>query len=91
MKYITLDFTGCKYLGEIHQVLKNRLEFPDYYGENLSALWDCLRYYSNEEMCIYIRGLSSLPTEFDDYMKKVLEIFQRVTSESPNITFEVLS
>lgn len=91
MKYITLDFTGCKYLGEIHQVLKKQFEFPEYYGENLDALWDCLGYYCRYDLHVYVKGLNSLPKEFDDYMKKVLEIFQRVTSESPNITFEVLS
>jgi ribonuclease inhibitor len=28
--------------GEIHQYLKEKLEFPNYYGMNFSALWDCL-------------------------------------------------
>ena len=25
-----------------HKILKEKLELPDYYGENLDALWDCL-------------------------------------------------
>lgn len=28
---------------ELHEALKKLLEFPDYYGKNLDALWDCLR------------------------------------------------
>ena len=37
---IVLDFTGCRYLGVVHQILKEKFGFPDYYGENWSALWD---------------------------------------------------
>ena len=41
-KIITLDLTGCKYLGEIHQRIKKAFGFPDFYGENWSAVWDLL-------------------------------------------------
>ncbi|MEG2291183.1 MAG: barstar family protein [Clostridium sp.] len=26
----------------VHKILKETLELPSYYGENLDALWDCL-------------------------------------------------
>ena len=41
-KIITLDLTGCKYLGEIHQRIKKAFNFPDFYGENWSAFDDLL-------------------------------------------------
>ena len=41
-KIITLDLTGCKFLGEIHQRIKKAFGFPDFYGENWSAFWDLL-------------------------------------------------
>ena len=31
---IILDFTGCRRLGEIQKILKERFGFPEYYGEN---------------------------------------------------------
>ena len=39
---IILDFSKCKYLGEIHLMLKEKFGLPEYYGENWDALWDCL-------------------------------------------------
>lgn len=35
---VILDFTGCKYLGEIHRILKTKFGLPEYYGENRDAL-----------------------------------------------------
>ncbi len=34
----TLDFLKVNYLGEVHKIIKEELDFPDYYGENISAL-----------------------------------------------------
>lgn len=42
MSIIILDgkeFTSEK---KVHQLLKEKLELPDYYGDNFNALWDCL-------------------------------------------------
>ena len=90
MKTITLDFTGCKYISEIHQILKREFDFPDYYGENLDALWDCLSDFYYCDMHVCIKGLITLPTDFTEYMNKVLEIFNRTHKKFPNITFEVI-
>ena len=42
MKEIILD--GKKFIDSqtTHEILKNVFEFPDYYGENLNAFWDCI-------------------------------------------------
>ena len=42
MEKYTVDFSKVKYYIEIHEVLKRDLDFPDYYGGNTDALWDCL-------------------------------------------------
>ena len=54
MQDITLDFTGCKYFLELHDVLKKAFGFPDYYGKNLDALWDCLDNYCDWDLCVYV-------------------------------------
>lgn len=60
---ITLDFTGFKFLGEVHRELKKKFGLPDYYGENRNALWDCLRYIFDRDIKVEIRGFNSLPED----------------------------
>ena len=40
---ITLELTGCGSVGEVHERIKRTFGFPEYYGENWDAMWDCLR------------------------------------------------
>ena len=91
MEKIVLDFSNCKYASEIHKVIKETFSFPDYYGANLSALWDCLDYYCDYDLIVYIKGFNLLPEEFNDYKVKILEIFARVSENSPNIIFKIIS
>lgn len=37
-----VDFSDVEYFIQIHEALMRDLDFPDYYGGNLDALWDCL-------------------------------------------------
>ena len=90
MNKIILDFTGCKYLGDIHKVLKKEFGFPEYYGENLSALWDCLDNYCDYILSVYIKGFEALPINFHDYRQKLWDVFCRVSENNPNISFQII-
>jgi len=39
---VTIDVSKIKTENQLHILLKEKLEFPDYYGENWSAFWDCI-------------------------------------------------
>lgn len=41
---ITICLNGEEFhtVSELHRSLKAKLSLPEYYGENLDALWDCL-------------------------------------------------
>ena len=42
MKEIILDFAGINSLWKLHEYFKKVFQLPDYYGNNMDALWDCL-------------------------------------------------
>ena len=90
---IILDFKDCKYCGTVHKILKEKFGFPEYYGENWSALWDCLRYLwiDGEKIFVEIHNFHSMDKEIQEYCERMFVIFQRVHDETPNVTFEIIS
>ena len=90
---IKLDFSGCKYPSEIHQLLKEKFGLPEYYGQNWDALWDCLdgRFDGLGDFTIEIQGFSSLDQPLRDYCNPMLKIFHDVQETSPNVQFIFVS
>ena len=72
----TLDFSKVNYINEVHQIIKDELDFPDYYGCNWSAFWDCLTDMVGRKIHIQIVGIDVLREEYGDAAEKMLEILQ---------------
>ena len=67
MKKVTIDTAELTTMEQIHDFLKEELNFPDHYGKNLDALYDCLTDISEEtEIELIAEEESFLP------LKKVL-------------------
>ena len=74
-KYI-VDFTNVKYYLEMHAVIKEALEFPDYYGCNWDAFWDCLTNMTGRPIHIEIIGLDVIESKFDDAANTMIDILR---------------
>ena len=79
-KVITLDLTGCKYLGELHERIRVAFDFSEWYGANLDAFWDLLWSECDAEELAII-GVNTMPEELIEYMSEIYVILDRKVDE----------
>jgi RNAse (barnase) inhibitor barstar len=78
MKKYTIDFRGIQYYAEVHWTIKDAIDFPDYYGENWDAFWDCITdKVGFEHMHIEIIGLDYVERMFDGTAEMMITILRR--------------
>lgn len=58
----TIDFRKVNNYFKAHEIIADELDFPDYYGCNFDALWDCLTDMVGRQININILGM-------DDFKK----------------------
>ena len=73
----TIDFSNVTYYMEIHPIIREALDFPEYYGGSLDALWDCLTDMIGRPVHVEIIGLEVIERKFGDSAKKMIEILKR--------------
>ncbi len=73
----TIDFTNVQHYFDMHFVIKQALNFPDYYGCNWDAFWDCLTDMVGRPVHIEIIGLEVIERKFGDSASKMVEILKR--------------
>jgi ribonuclease inhibitor len=72
-----------------HNYLKRKLALPDYYGENLDALWDCLTTdFSGKK--IIIHKPQTIVDNLGSYGEAIIELFRRAEEENEfiKVSFE---
>ena len=76
-KKYTVDFKNVQYYSEMHKTIGKSLDFPDYYGCNWDAFWDCLTNMVGRPVHIEIIGIDVIRRKFGDAADKMLEILKR--------------
>lgn len=77
VKQYTIDFRNAEHFLQVHFIIKEALNFPDYYGCNWDAFWDCLTEMYGDPMHIQILGLDVIERKFGGYEDKMIEILKR--------------
>lgn len=96
MRKVTLDFGGPASASaltrrEIHEYIAKKMAFPEYYGQNLDALYDCLTEITEPTAVgLSIPALSENqrePDQFDamNYFRKVQKTFADAEAANPNL------
>ncbi|MBR2013147.1 MAG: barstar family protein [Clostridia bacterium] len=71
----TLNLSGCQYIDELHDRIEKALCFPEHYGRNLDAFWDCLN--SDCEIAfVSIIGSDTVAENLKPTVKIILELFE---------------
>jgi ribonuclease inhibitor len=95
---VILDLTRPKSVDELHQYLAEKLDFPEYYGANLDALYDALTDICHDT-CIGIHVPDHQhdseytpcdPSEFDDYRDIVCQVFTDAEQDNPHLAVLIL-
>lgn len=89
IRNFTVDFTGCKNAQAMHEIIKESLGLPDFYGRNLDALWDSLTGIMYTPAFVIIKGILTLPNELQVYADKVVSTFIEAQEEYGQIKVNV--
>lgn len=85
---IHLNFSAMKTRKELHQYLKEKLGLPDYYGENLDALYDMLT-EAKEKRAIRVEGLAACNEKMQGYGDKILRVLKDAERVTDGLTVEL--
>ena len=75
-KHYTIDLSSVTDLWDFHDIIAEALDFPDYYGCNLDALWDCLREMIGDTYIKFI-NFDVMEKVEPEYTEKILKILRR--------------
>jgi len=62
-----------------HAYLKKKLHLPEYYGNNLDALWDCLTTDFSGKMII-LEDPQTVQNQLGDYGNSLVRLFKEVAA-----------
>lgn len=71
---------------QIHEKLAAGLSFPDWYGGNLDALYDCLTGIT-ADTCVILRDFDVLEERFGKYAASVKKVMKKAAEDNPKLSF----
>lgn len=88
MKTVAIDGNEIINMMDIHRIFAEELEFPEWYGMNLDALFDCLCDMT-EEVEIVIENKTELSENLGVSFEKLCAVLDDACEENGNISVEI--
>ena len=89
MRHCTLFLSDIKDKASLHGRIQGALMFPDYYGRNLDALYDCLT-DTPEDTEVVVRGYRQLQETLGGYAISMRGVMEKAASENRHLTVSFL-
>lgn len=88
MKRIRLNGAKMADREAAHAYLKRKLDLPDYYGNNLDALWDCLSTDFSPKKIILVNK-EAMVEGLGSYGEAIITLLLEVSEENESIEVEI--
>ncbi len=89
MKQVIIDFSNCRYPMDLHNEIRKKLELPDWYGNNLDALWDALMGIIETpiDITVIFKPETNGAEELKESVLKIIEVFKEAAADDEEIVF----
>ena len=74
----TIDFKDVKGIYDMFEIISTAMDFPDYFGNNWDAFWDCLTDMYGSKVNIVFEGLEKLRKVFGEEAENDIAILKRI-------------
>ncbi len=85
MKYIQLAIEHMGTQARLHSYLKKQLGFPDHYGKNLDALYDCLTELSEPVTVTIPKAIEGIDEGLGTYGETVVQVFREAAKRNERL------
>ena len=85
MRYIVLNGKEYAARKDFYQDIREKMEFPDYFGNNLDALHDCLSEV-REETVILLRNRAVFEENLGSYVQKIERVLKESAKENDRLS-----
>ncbi|MBQ7488191.1 MAG: barstar family protein [Clostridia bacterium] len=89
MRNVEIDCRNITSPRALQIFLQYRMDYPDWYGRNLDALYDMLT-EDNRPVCITFVTDSGMNPEMTEYMQRLCRVLEDAAGENASLTYRLI-
>ena len=87
MDTVIIDISELETPADLHEIIKLKLDLPEYYGRNLDALHDVLTSISS--LHLILCGSNDTYNSLKEYLPRLQRVLRVSADNNPNFTYEM--